>query len=83
MPRILLVIVAMCLSMLSYAKAAEPINIGALLPMTGSVAAFGQMAWDGINTAKQSNRKLLVALLRSSLLTPSRRKSIQLTLFQD
>ena len=52
MPRILLVIAALGLSMLS-AEAAEPINIGALLPMTGSVAAFGEMAWDGINTAKQ------------------------------
>ncbi|MCL5124869.1 MAG: ABC transporter substrate-binding protein [Deltaproteobacteria bacterium] len=53
MPRFLLVITGFCLSMLSYAGAAEPINIGALLPMTGSVAAFGQMAWDGINTARQ------------------------------
>jgi len=53
MPRVLLVITALCLSMLSCVMAAEPINIGALLPMTGSVAAFGQMAWDGINTARQ------------------------------
>ena len=53
MPRLLVVITALCLSMISWAMAAEPINIGALLPMTGSVAAFGQMAWDGINTAKQ------------------------------
>ncbi len=31
--------------------AAEPINVGALLPMTGSVAAFGQMGWDGFQIA--------------------------------
>jgi branched-chain amino acid transport system substrate-binding protein len=53
MPRLLVVITALCLSMISWAMANEQINIGALLPMTGSVAAFGQMAWDGINTAKQ------------------------------
>ena len=30
------------------AAAQEPINIGVFLPMTGSVAAFGQMEWLGI-----------------------------------
>jgi branched-chain amino acid transport system substrate-binding protein len=33
------------------AAAVEPINIGVFLPMTGSVAAFGQMEWLGIQTA--------------------------------
>jgi len=33
------------------AAALEPINIGVFLPMTGSVAAFGQMEWLGIEIA--------------------------------
>ncbi|MCX5872495.1 MAG: ABC transporter substrate-binding protein [Deltaproteobacteria bacterium] len=53
MHRVFLMITALCLGTLSCAMAAEPINVGALLPMTGSVAAFGQMAWEGINTAKK------------------------------
>ncbi|MGC8602676.1 MAG: ABC transporter substrate-binding protein [Desulfomonilaceae bacterium] len=59
MPRILVIITVLCLGMLSCAMAAEPINIGALLPMTGSVAAFGQMAWDGINTARHIEPEVL------------------------
>ena len=31
--------------------AVEPINIGAYLPMTGNVAAYGQMGWSGITLA--------------------------------
>jgi len=33
------------------AAATEGINIGVLLPMTGSVAVFGQMEWEGMKTA--------------------------------
>ena len=32
--------------------AAEPVLIGAYLPMTGLVAAYGQMGWDGITVKK-------------------------------
>ncbi len=39
--------------LISLASASEPIRIGALLPMTGSVAAFGQMGWDGFQTARK------------------------------
>ncbi len=39
--------------MFSLASASDPINVGALLPMTGSVAAFGQMGWDGFQTARK------------------------------
>ncbi|MGD8504379.1 MAG: ABC transporter substrate-binding protein [Syntrophobacterales bacterium] len=35
------------------AVATESIHIGVFLPMTGNVAAFGRMEWDGIETAHQ------------------------------
>ena len=41
------------------AAAQEPINLGVLLPMTGSVAAFGQMEWLGIQTAHQMTDMVL------------------------
>ena len=41
------------------AAAQEPINLGVLLPMTGSVAAFGQMEWLGIQTAHDMAEKVL------------------------
>jgi len=41
------------------AAAVEPINIGVFLPMTGSVAAFGQMEWLGIQTAHSMMNKVL------------------------
>ncbi len=41
------------------AAAREPINIGVFLPMTGSVAAFGQMEWLGIQTAHNMMDKVL------------------------
>jgi branched-chain amino acid transport system substrate-binding protein len=39
--------------------AQEPIIIGVFLPMTGSVAAFGQMEWLGIQTAHDMAEKVL------------------------
>jgi len=48
--RILLLLVLGFLQNLP-AVAVEPITIGVFLPMTGSVAAFGQMEWLGIQTA--------------------------------
>lgn len=41
------------------AAAREPINIGVFLPMTGSVAAFGQMEWLGIQTAHNMVNEVL------------------------
>lgn len=35
------------------AMAADPVVIGAYLPMTGNVASYGQMGWDGITMAKK------------------------------
>lgn len=37
----------------------EPIPIGAYLPMTGNVAAYGQMAWSGITVAKKMEPTVL------------------------
>ncbi len=41
------------------AWAAEPIIIGAYLPMTGNVAAYGQMAWSGITVARKMEPAVL------------------------
>ena len=41
------------------AAAREPINIGVLLPMTGSVAAFGQTEWKGMKTAHSMMKQVL------------------------
>lgn len=41
------------------ATAQERINIGVFLPMTGNVAAFGQMEWAGIKTAHRMMGKVL------------------------
>ncbi len=38
---------------------AEPIVIGAYMPMTGSVAGFGQMCWSGIEIAKKMEPSVL------------------------
>ncbi len=37
----------------SFCFAAETVKIGAYLPMTGAVAAYGQDAWNGIQIAKE------------------------------
>jgi branched-chain amino acid transport system substrate-binding protein len=39
--------------------AADPINIGAYLPMTGGVAAFGQSCWSAIEIAKKMEPEVL------------------------
>ena len=41
------------------ATAQETINIGVLLPMTGNMAAFGQMEWQGIKLAHKMTGKIL------------------------
>lgn len=37
----------------------DTIKLGAYLPMTGAVAAYGQMEWDGIQIAKEMEPKVL------------------------
>ncbi len=39
--------------------AADPIVIGAYLSMTGNVASYGQMGWDGISIAKKMRPEVL------------------------
>ena len=41
------------LSLATFSLAAETIKIGAYLPMTGAVAAYGQDAWNGIQIARE------------------------------
>ena len=47
-----------CLPAMAWAQ--EPIRIGVYLPMTGGVASFGQMEWDGIQTAHSLKPKVLM-----------------------
>jgi branched-chain amino acid transport system substrate-binding protein len=47
--------------------AAGPINIGAYLPMTGGVAAYGQMGWDGVQVAHAMMPKVLGREINLSL----------------
>jgi len=57
--RILLVVVMAMMVLGASSWAAEPINIGVYLPMTGSVAAYGQMAWSGIELAHKMEPDVL------------------------
>jgi len=51
--------VSLVLSLVSSALGADPILIGAYMPMTGSVAGFGQMCWSGIELAKKNEPEVL------------------------
>lgn len=51
--------VLIALGMVIPAAAAEPVPIGAYMPMTGSVAAFGQMCWSAIETARKMEPTVL------------------------
>jgi branched-chain amino acid transport system substrate-binding protein len=59
MSRILCVLSILLMVGLASVWAAEPVVIGAYLPMTGNVAAYGQMAWDGITIAKKMEPEVL------------------------
>jgi branched-chain amino acid transport system substrate-binding protein len=59
MPRSLTVIVMLLVLCVTGAWAAEPVIIGAYLPMTGGVAAYGQMGWSGISTANKMEPQAL------------------------
>ncbi len=54
----LFVAVVCCMQGLA-ALAQEPINIGVFLPMTGNIAAYGQMEWMGIRTAQRMMSNVL------------------------
>ncbi len=49
----------LCLLMSAPVYSADPIVIGAYLPMTGGVAAYGQMGWSGIQVAKRMEPDVL------------------------
>ena len=52
--------VGFCILLLAtFSFAAETIKIGAYLPMTGAVAAYGQDAWNGIQIAKEMKPTVL------------------------
>lgn len=59
MLKVVLITVAL-LCVLGYAAwPSEPIIIGAYLPMTGGVAAYGQMGWSGISVANKMEPEVL------------------------
>jgi branched-chain amino acid transport system substrate-binding protein len=59
MRKILLVLSALVVAFFTPAWGADPVVIGAYLSMTGNVAAFGQMGWDGISIAKKMEPEVL------------------------
>lgn len=58
MSRVLAVVVLL-VAFVSSACAAEPIILGAYLPITGGVAAYGEMAWSGVSIAKKMEPQVL------------------------
>lgn len=59
MLRKLSVMTLLVLAFSSSVWAADPVVIGAYMPMTGGVAAFGQMCWSGIETARKMEPEVL------------------------
>ncbi len=59
MSKVLTMLLISSMALISPAGAVEPVHIGAYLPMTGGVAAYGQMAWAGINVAKDMEPEIL------------------------
>ena len=49
----LLMVFLLVLSVSGIALAQETVKIGANLEITGGVAAYGQMIWEGVNVAKE------------------------------
>lgn len=59
MKRIVMGVLSVMLVFSAPLWAADPVNIGAYLPMTGGVAAYGQMAWSGITIAHKMEPTVL------------------------
>jgi len=59
MTRCLIGILIVLSAFAASAWAGEPIVIGAYLPMTGNVAAYGQMGWSGITVARKMEPAVL------------------------
>jgi len=52
-------VAALSILLAAQVQAADEVNIGAFLPMTGGVAAYGQMAWSGITIAHKMEPTVL------------------------
>lgn len=59
MRRALAILIALSLVLANVAFAADTILIGAYLPMTGPVAAYGQMGWKGVQVANKMTPEVL------------------------
>ncbi len=59
MRRALAILIALSLVLASVAFAADTVLIGAYLPMTGPVAAYGQMGWKGVQVANKMTPEVL------------------------
>jgi branched-chain amino acid transport system substrate-binding protein len=59
MVRLAVMTLSLALLVVFSAAAADPVVIGAYMPMTGNVAAFGQMCWGGIEVAKKMEPEVL------------------------
>ncbi len=59
MLKVLAIALSIALSLSAHAFAAEPVVLGAYLSMTGNVAAYGGMGWDGITIAKKMEPEVL------------------------
>jgi branched-chain amino acid transport system substrate-binding protein len=59
MIRLLSLVGILLAAIVPQASASDPVLIGAYLPMTGNVAAYGQLAWIGVNAAQKMERSVL------------------------
>lgn len=59
MVRIMVLLSATVIALFSPAWGADPVVLGAYLSMTGNVAAYGQMGWDGISIARKMEPEVL------------------------
>lgn len=59
MLRVLAILTALSLALVGPVSAADTIPIGVYLPMTGPVAAYGQMGWKGVEVANKMTPEVL------------------------
>ncbi len=57
--KVLAVVIGLCFILAPPASAGDKIKIGVYLPMTGAVAAYGQMEWNGLQVAHEMQPKVL------------------------
>jgi branched-chain amino acid transport system substrate-binding protein len=59
MLRVLAILTALSLALVGPVSAADTIPVGAYLPITGPVAAYGQMGWKGVTVANKMTPEVL------------------------